>query len=76
MDGCKCWDSIVFYENWLEAKDGETWRDSKFLKDIRDYNEIDCISTLELCDWLHARQGSWDWVHGRLRRCRRDEGVE
>jgi len=50
-------DSIVFYENWLEAKDGETWRESKFLKDIRDYNEIDCMSTLELGDWLRARQG-------------------
>ena len=39
-------DSIVLYEDWLER------RDPRILDDIADYNEEDCVSTLELRDWL------------------------
>ena len=49
-------DSIVYYERWLEERDGVDWRTSQLLKDIRDYNKVDCDSTMELCDWLRERQ--------------------
>jgi predicted RecB family nuclease len=39
-------DSIVMYEDWLER------RDPQILDDIAAYNEEDCVSTLELRDWL------------------------
>ncbi len=39
-------DSIVLYEDWLER------RDPQILDDIAAYNEEDCVSTLELRDWL------------------------
>ena len=40
--------SVVAYEKWRENKD------PKILKEIRDYNEVDCISTAKLRDWLIA----------------------
>ncbi|QMT59466.1 helicase [Legionella sp. PC997] len=49
-------DSVVVYEQWRENSDGENWQTSKILNDIRDYNIDDCYSTLELVDWLRARQ--------------------
>ncbi len=52
----KATDSVVFYENWLMAPDGETWEVSKILKEIRDYNEEDCVSTIQLAQWLRLRQ--------------------
>jgi uncharacterized protein len=42
--------SIVWYEDWLES------RDAALLDGIRDYNELDCVSTLRLRDWLEARR--------------------
>jgi predicted RecB family nuclease len=42
--------SIVWYEDWLES------RDASLLEGIRAYNELDCISTLRLRDWLEARR--------------------
>lgn len=52
----KATDSVVFYENWLEIQDGDIWQESKILKDIRDYNEEDCVSTLQATQWLRQRQ--------------------
>ncbi len=49
-------DSIVFYERWLECKDGNDWKSSEILKKIRDYNKEDCRSTRLLCDWLRSSQ--------------------
>lgn len=49
-------DSIVFYERWLADPDGDDWRTSKVLHDIREYNRLDCESTFELTQWLRARQ--------------------
>ncbi len=43
-------DSIILYENWLES------HDTAILDEISDYNEEDCLSTLELRDWLLARR--------------------
>lgn len=51
-DVAKATDSIVYYEHWLECKDGNKWEDSEILKSIRDYNKEDCESTKLLCDWL------------------------
>ncbi len=39
-------DSIVMYEEWLET------RDQALLDGIAEYNEEDCLSTLDLRDWL------------------------
>ena len=41
-------ESMVFYQRWLIAQDGDTPEDSAILKQIRDYNEQDCRSTAEL----------------------------
>lgn len=49
-------DSVIAYDRWREAPDGKNWRESEILKEIRDYNEIDCESTLQLADWLRERQ--------------------
>ena len=49
-------ESVVFYNAWLEDRDGDTWQDSKILKDIRDYNIDDCESTYQLTEWLRGVQ--------------------
>ncbi|MBI1746482.1 MAG: TM0106 family RecB-like putative nuclease [Acidobacteria bacterium] len=48
--------SVVAYQKWLEGQDGLTWRDSAILKQIRDYNEIDCASLQQLTEWLRRKQ--------------------
>jgi len=49
-------ESIVVYQRWMENRDGDTWEESETLRQIRDYNEVDCISTWKLIDWLRAEQ--------------------
>lgn len=53
-------DSIMVYEQWREShqsnEQGDTWRTSSILNDIRDYNIDDCNSTQELVDWLRQQQ--------------------
>ena len=49
-------ESMVFYQRWLIAQDGDTPETSAILKQIRDYNEEDCRSTAELAQWLRERQ--------------------
>ncbi len=56
----KATDSVVFYESWLETQDGASWQDSPILKEIRDYNEVDCVSTYQLAIWLRQQQ----YAHG------------
>lgn len=46
--------SVVYYQKWLDACEDRVVAD-KILKDIRDYNEDDCQSTLELADWLREQ---------------------
>lgn len=48
--------SIVAYHNWIESGQSEDWRQSAILKEIRDYNEVDCISTLKLAEYLRKLQ--------------------
>ncbi|PCI89446.1 hypothetical protein COB18_03980 [Candidatus Kaiserbacteria bacterium] len=45
-------ESIVQYAQWMESKQSKEWKDSSILKNIRDYNEDDCVSTFELFEWL------------------------
>ena len=45
-------DSIVQYAHWLESGQARDWQHSPILTNIRDYNEDDCKSTLELLQWL------------------------
>jgi len=48
--------SIVYYANWVESDESEDWANSPILKEIRDYNQDDCDSTVELADWLREIQ--------------------
>lgn len=45
-------DSVVQYAHWIESGQPGDWEHSPILKNIRDYNEDDCKSTLELLQWL------------------------
>lgn len=53
-DVAKATDSVVFYERWLEEPDGTTWENSEILGSIRNYNEEDCVSTMQLAEWLRS----------------------
>jgi predicted RecB family nuclease len=51
--------SVVAYEHWRKLQD------PKFLKEISDYNEADCRSTLLLRDWLLSlRPANAEWYTG------------
>ncbi|HVE44043.1 MAG TPA: TM0106 family RecB-like putative nuclease [Gammaproteobacteria bacterium] len=53
-------DSIVVYNLWCETKD------QKLLDEIAAYNEIDCVSTLKLRDWLLSlRSSDMPWFTGK-----------
>src|SRR5439155_14018601 len=47
-------ESIVQYANWIASGQAHNWRSSPILKAILDYNEDDCRSNAELCDWLRV----------------------
>jgi predicted RecB family nuclease len=61
--------SVVAYHHWLENGERQGWRESEILKEIRDYNEVDCVRfpkrpvNLEPCvnqrarESCHVRQG-------------------
>ncbi|HMO83408.1 MAG TPA: TM0106 family RecB-like putative nuclease [Lacipirellulaceae bacterium] len=48
--------SIVAYHNWLTSGEDQDWRKSPLLKEIRDYNEVDCQSAWQLAQWLRQEQ--------------------
>jgi uncharacterized protein len=50
--------SVVAYQKWLDDPDGDSWRSSKILNEIRDYNRVDCESTWYLANWLRELQVS------------------
>ena len=52
-------ESIIVYESWRDNPDGDTWKTSKILNSIRDYNIDDCDSTLELAQWLREEQAQY-----------------
>ncbi|MGC7153018.1 TM0106 family RecB-like putative nuclease [Paenarthrobacter ureafaciens] len=48
--------SVVAYADYCTARDtGQVDQAAAILESIRDYNEYDCLSTLELRNWLLAR---------------------
>ena len=49
-------DSVVAYHAWMESGQSGDWQKSPILKGIRDYNEVDCESTLRLTKWLRTVQ--------------------
>lgn len=52
-------DSIVVYNEWRETQDAE------LLRQIAHYNEVDCISTHKLRDWLLTlKPGDCPWFKG------------
>lgn len=48
--------SIVYYNQWLESGEPDTWEKSPILKKIREYNQVDCDSTWMLASWLRGQQ--------------------
>ena len=48
--------SVVAYQHWLDSGQSQDWRASAILKEIRDYNEVDCRSLVGLADWLRSLQ--------------------
>lgn len=48
-------DSVIEFERWLE-QGGMSGGDPEILHAIADYNRDDCVSTLELRDWLLERR--------------------
>jgi len=48
--------SVVAYHKWIQSGESENWQDSPILKEIREYNEVDCVSTWELANWLWEKQ--------------------
>lgn len=53
-------DSVVFFQKWLDLRDGADWHTSKILSDIRSYNKEDCDSTYQLAEWLRKLQAEND----------------
>ncbi|MBY0358218.1 MAG: TM0106 family RecB-like putative nuclease [Candidatus Obscuribacterales bacterium] len=49
-------DSVVFYQRWLDERDGNDWQTSEILRQIRNYNNDDCDSTWQLAEWLRVLQ--------------------
>ena len=49
---------MVYYARWIESDESRDWKKSPILKDIRDYNEVDCVSTWQATEWLRQLQES------------------
>jgi len=54
--------SLVAYENWLES------HEQRLLDEIARYNEDDCLSTLQLRDWLEVRRREAIAQYGEIAR--------
>lgn len=46
--------SVAAYHDWIVSGEPPDWQNSPRLKQIRDYNEEDCNSTMELDRWLRS----------------------
>ena len=46
--------SVAAYHDWIVSGEPPDWQNSPRLKEIRDYNEEDCNSTMELDRWLRS----------------------
>lgn len=60
--------SVVAYADFCTARDtGQAAVAAEILEGIRDYNEYDCLSTLELRNWLLARAAERSITPGSFR---------
>ncbi len=50
--------SIIAYQAWMESEQPQSWQGSPILREIRDYNQLDCDSTFELAVWLRRVQAT------------------
>ena len=69
--------SIVAYHDWILSGQPNNWGESEILKQIRDYNEVDCVSTLKLAQWLRDVQTSHgiEFVQGETSTVSLEPGV-
>lgn len=44
--------SVVAYHKWIISGESQAWQSSTILTEIREYNRVDCQSTLDLRNWL------------------------
>jgi predicted RecB family nuclease len=56
--------SMVMYERWLKSRQDGGEGDAALLDEIAMYNERDCVSTLQLRDWLEARRAEEEQLRG------------
>jgi predicted RecB family nuclease len=56
--------SMVVYERWLTSREPDGDGDPALLEEIAMYNERDCVSTLQLRDWLEARRAEEEQLRG------------
>lgn len=67
--------SVVAYADYCTARDtGQAEQAAAILESIRDYNEYDCLSTLELRNWLLARAAERGTVPGGADAASEDSG--
>ncbi|HMM78392.1 MAG TPA: TM0106 family RecB-like putative nuclease [Pyrinomonadaceae bacterium] len=45
-------DSVLQFAKWIDSGEPRDWKESPTLRDIREYNKVDCESTALLCEWL------------------------
>ncbi|HWW10325.1 MAG TPA: TM0106 family RecB-like putative nuclease [Candidatus Acidoferrales bacterium] len=55
--------SVVAYEKWLSSGLTAETRDQRLLDGIIEYNEVDCVSTWRLRDWLEKQRIQWEHEH-------------
>ncbi|HUF35476.1 MAG TPA: TM0106 family RecB-like putative nuclease [Gemmatimonadales bacterium] len=48
--------SVVEYQKWIDSGEPGRWEASPILRGIREYNQVDCESTMALRSWLRERQ--------------------
>ena len=46
--------SVLEFYRWSQKPDGNNWQNSAKLKELREYNKYDCLSTLKLAKWLRT----------------------
>jgi predicted RecB family nuclease len=56
--------SLVMYERWLTSREDGGDGDASLLEEIALYNERDCVSTVQLRDWLEARRVEEERLRG------------
>ena len=53
-------DSVLAYQAWIDSGEPQGWAESARLNEIREYNRVDCESTVGVRDWLMERKAEFD----------------